>query len=84
MTANHIDEELTQPAIRQALEQHGYYFETVEAADHARVEYLDRLGRAVADELGVEVSMAARPRRRDHGVQVCLTVVKELTAPEPA
>jgi hypothetical protein len=83
VTSNESDE-LTQLAIRQALEQHGYYFETIGPNDDSRAAQLDRLGRAVADELAVEVSMAAKPRRRDPGVQVCITVVRSSLTPEPA
>ena len=78
-----VDEELTRLAIRHALEQHGYYFETIDRNDSARVEQLGRLGRAAAAELGVEVSMAAKPRR-DDGVQVCMSVVRSPLTPEPA
>lgn len=79
-----VDEELTHLSIRHALEQHGYYFETIDRNDTSRAEQLGRLGRAVAHDLGVEVSMAAKPRRRDHGVQVCITVVRSPLTPEPA
>ena len=77
-----IDEELTRLAIRHALEQYSYYFETIEVNDGLRAEQLGRVGRAVADQLGVELSMAARPRR-DGGIQVCLSVVKAPATPEP-
>jgi len=79
-----IDEELSQLAIRHALEQQGYYFETVDLNNSCRAEQLGRLGRLVADNLGVEVSMAATPRRRDDGVQVCIAVVQTPLTPEPA
>lgn len=78
-----IDEEMAQLAVRQGLELYGHYFETIEVGDQARLEQLGRAGRAAADELGVEVSMAARPRRRDAGIQVCLTVIRTPAAPEP-
>lgn len=77
-------DDLTRVAIRRALEQHGYYFETLDIEDGARSEQLGRVGRAVADELGLEVSMAVQPRRRDAGVLVCITVVQPLLTPEPA
>jgi len=77
-----FDDELSQMAIRQALERYGHYFETVDIDDQGRAEQLGRLGRAAAAELGLEVSMAARPRR-DGGVQVALTVVRTPAAPEP-
>ena len=79
-----VDEELTRLAIRHALKQHGYYFETIDRNDSARAEQLGQLGRAAAAELGVEVSMAAKPRRRDDGVQVCLSVIRSPLTPEPA
>lgn len=78
------DEELTRLAIRQALERHRYYFETVGRDDGSRAEQLGRLGRAVAEELGLEVSMAVKPRRRDAGIQICITAVQPLLAGEPA
>ena len=78
-----VDEELTQMAIRHALEQHGYYFETVDRNDGARAEQIGRLGRAAATQLGVEVSMAAKPRR-DNEVQVCMCVVRWPLTPEAA
>jgi hypothetical protein len=78
-----IDEELTRFAIRHALEQHGYYFETIDRNDSARAEQLGRLGRAAAAELGIEVSMATKPRG-DDGIQVCLSVVRSPLTPEPA
>lgn len=79
-----IDEDLTQLAIRHALEEHGYYFETIDPNDGARAEQLGRLGRAAANELGVEVSMAAKRRRRDAGVQVCMSLIRAPRTPEPA
>lgn len=79
-----VDEELTQLAIQLALEQHGYYFETIDRNDTSRAAQLGRLGRAVAHDLGVEVSMAAKPRRRGYGVQVCIAVVRSPLTPEPA
>ena len=78
-----IDEGLTRSAIRRALVQHGYYFETIDRNDGSRAEQLGRLGRAAADDLGVGVSMALKPRR-DGGVQVCMTVVQSPLATEPA
>lgn len=81
---SNVDEELIQLAIRNALEQHGYYFETVEPTDGSRAEQIGRLGRAAAEDLGLEVSMAAKPRRRDDGIQVCITVVRSPLTPEPA
>jgi hypothetical protein len=63
--------------------QHGYYFETIDRNDGSRAEQLGRLGRAAADDLGVGVSMALKPRR-DGGVQVCMTVVRSTLTPEPA
>ena len=59
MMTNDVTDELTRLAIRHALEQYGHYFETIEPTDSDRAEQLGRLGRAVADDLGVEVSMAA-------------------------
>ena len=84
MFADDIEDELTQSAIRHALEHRGHYFETIGPNEGSRAEQLGRLGRAVADDLGVEVSMAAKPRRRDSGVQVCITVVRSPLTPEPA
>jgi hypothetical protein len=80
---NVIDEELTQVVIRHALEQHGYYFETINRNDGSRAEQLGRLGRAAAAELGVEVSMAAKPRR-DNEVQLCMCVIRSPLTPEAA
>jgi hypothetical protein len=80
---NDVDDELTALAIRQALEQYGHYFETVDPDEGARVEQVGRVGRAIAEDLGVEVSMAARPRR-DGAVQICITVVRAPLTPEPA
>jgi hypothetical protein len=79
-----VDEQLAQLAIRHALEQHGYYFETIDRTDTARAEQLGRLSRAVAADVGVEISMAAKPRRNDDGVQVCITVVRSPLTPEAA
>ncbi len=82
IVSNDFDEELSQLAIRQALERYGHYFETVDLGDQHRAEQLGRLGRAVAADLDIEVAMAARPRR-DAGIQVCLTVVRTPATPEP-
>jgi hypothetical protein len=80
---NDVDDELTQSAVRHALEQYGQYFETVNPDEGARVERVGRVGRAVAAELGIELSMAAN-RRRDGAVQICLLVVRSPLEPEPA
>ncbi|KAA1428651.1 hypothetical protein [Nocardioides antri] len=80
---NDVDEELTRLAIRASLERHGYYFETIDRNDSARAEHLGRLGRAAAEEIGAEVTMAASPRRGG-GVQVCLALVRTPLTPEPA
>ncbi len=81
---DNIEEDLTRQAIRQALERHRYYFETVEVGDDSRAEQLGRLGRALADDLGLEVSMAVKPRRRDAGIQICITAVQPQFTVEPA
>jgi hypothetical protein len=79
-----VDEELTQIAIRHALKQHGYYFETIEPNDGTRAEQLGRLGRTAATQ--------AR-RRGEHGrkaatndeIQVCMCIVRSpRTTREPA
>ena len=78
-----VDEELTRLSIRSALERHGYYFEATDRNDDARVGQLARLGRAIADELGADVSMA-RARRRDGGIQIGLALIRSPLEPEPA
>ena len=83
MMTNDVDDELTARAITHALEQYGHYFETVDPDEGDRVEQLGRLGRAIAEDLGVEVSMAAQPRR-DGAVQICIIVVRAPLTPEPA
>ena len=83
MMTNDVDDELAQLAIRHALAQYGHYFETVDPDEGVRVEKVGRVGRAVAEELGVELSMVAH-RRRDGAVQLCLLVVRSPLESEPA
>lgn len=80
---NDVDEELIRLSIRSALQRHGYYFEVADSDDDARAGQLARHGRAIAEELGGEVSMA-RARRRDGRTQIGLALIKTPLEPEPA
>jgi hypothetical protein len=78
-----IDDILTRLAIRHGLVEYGMFFETVDTYDDARIAELERAGAAVADELGVQATVVARPRA-DAGVQVRVMVVRTPVQPAPA